>query len=206
MSNTVWQLRGSLSQNAQLPPLPLAAAPQPSTSPELLFIDSEAAIAKLAPLLRCSYRVIVSTTVAAARPFVRRNSVDVIVTDIELPDGAAMTLCREAKAFPKPPAVLVTTEHVHRVPEALEAQCDGILLKPFAPNLLFARIGRMLRARGRNTADLGSTDWGTHRFWENMRCPHCESHGATSFEFASHRRAWFACRQCKHVWLGKRQE
>ena len=201
-----WSSDMPLTQLAQLPPLPFAAGPQPSTSPELLFIDSEATMAKLAPLLRCSYRVVVSPTLAAARPFVRRNSADLIVMDVELPDGAAMNLCREAKAFPKPPAVLVTTEHVHRVPEALEAQCDGILLKPFAPNLLFARIGRMLRARGRNTTRLNSTEWRTHRFWEHMRCPHCESHGATSFEFASHRRAWFACLQCKRVWLGKRQE
>ena len=197
-----------LSQLAQLPPLPFAAGPQPSTSPELLLIDSEATIAKLAPLLRCSYRVVVSTTVAAARPFVRRrhDSVDVIITDIELPDGPAITLCREANALPKPPAVLVTTTQVHRVPEALEAQCDAVLLKPFAPNLLFARIGRMLRARQNNTTRLNSTAWGTNRLWANMRCPHCEVHGVTSFEFASHRREWFACGQCKKVWLGKRPE
>lgn len=58
--------------------------------------------------------------------FCETNSADVIVTDIELPDGAAINLCREAKALPKPPVVLVTTEQVHRVPEALEARCDGI--------------------------------------------------------------------------------
>jgi DNA-binding response OmpR family regulator len=191
---------------AQLPPSPLAIGPQPSTPSEVLLIDSEATIVKLVPLLRCSYRVVVSATVAAARPFVQRNSADVIVTDIELPDGTAMHLCREAKTLPKPPAVLVTTEQVHRVPEALEAHCDGILLKPFAPNLLFARIGRILRARARNTARLNSTEWATHRVWQDMRCPHCELHGVTSFEFASHRRAWFACRQCKKVWLGKRPE
>jgi DNA-binding response OmpR family regulator len=199
-----------LSQIAPLPPLPLAVGPRPSTSPELLLIDSEATIAKLAPLLRCSYRVVVSTTVAAARPFVRRrhNSVDVIITDIELPDGPAIGLCREANALPKPPAVLVTmtTTQVHRVPEALEAQCDAVLLKPFAPNLLFARIGRMLRARPKNTTRLNSTRWGTNRLWANIRCPNCEVHGVTSFEFASHRREWFACGQCKKVWLGKRQE
>jgi DNA-binding response OmpR family regulator len=31
-----------------------------------------------------------------------RNSSDGIVMDIELPDGAAMNLCREAEALPKP--------------------------------------------------------------------------------------------------------
>jgi len=190
----------------QLPPLPAGFTAQTSVSPQVLLIDAEMTTAKLAPLLRSSYRVAVSTTVAAARAFLGRNGVDLIVTDIELSDGASISLCHEAKALPKPPAVLVTTAHVDRVPEALDAQCDGVLLKPFAPNLLVARIGRMLRARGRSTTSLNSTDWATHRFWEHMRCPHCESHGATSFEFASYRRAWFACRQCKKVWLGKRQE
>ena len=128
------------------------------------------------------------------------------MTDIELSDGAAISLCHDAKALPKPPAVLVTTAHVERVPEALDAHCDGVLLKPFAPNLLFARIGRILRARGRDTTRLNSTEWSTHRLFHHMRCPHCELQGATSFEFASHRREWFACRHCKRVWLGKRQE
>ena len=103
--------------------------------------------------------------------------------------------------------MLVTTEQVDRVPEALEARGDGILLKPFAPNLLFARIGRMLRAREQNITGLNSREWDTNRLWKKeMRCPYCELYGVTSFEFASHRRAWFACLRWKRVWLGKRQE
>ena len=197
----------STQQNFRpLPPLPATLAAQTSASPEVLLLDSEMTTAKLAPLLRSNYRVMVSTTVAAARALLRRNGVDLIVTDLELSDGAAISLCHEAKALPTPPAVLVTTAHVDRVPEALDAQCDGILLKPFAPNLLFARIGRMLRARGRDATRRNSTEWATNRLWQDMRCPHCELQGVTSFEFASHRRAWFACRQCKKVWLGRRQE
>jgi DNA-binding response OmpR family regulator len=189
-----------------MPPLPAAFTAQTSAFRDVLLLDSEMTTAKLAPLLRSSYRVMVSTTVAQARAFLRRNGVDLIVTDVELSDGTAIGLCHEAKALPKPPAVLVTTAHVDKVPDALDAQCDGVLLKPFAPNLLFARIGRMLRARGRSVTGFDSREAGTNRLWEHMRCPHCESHGVTSFEFASHRRAWFACRQCKKVWLGKRQE
>jgi DNA-binding response OmpR family regulator len=190
----------------QLPPWPPPFTAHTSASPEVLLVDSEMITAKLVPLLRSSYRVAVSATVAEARAFLRRNGVDVIVTDIELSDGAAISLCQQAKALPKPPAVLVATAHVDRVPEALDAQCDGVLLKPFAPNLLFARIGRMLRARGRSLPGPNSREWGTNRLLADMRCPHCQVDGVTSFEFASHRRAWFACRQCKKVWLGKRQE
>lgn len=198
----------SSQQNVrQLPSLSApSTTPQTSTLPEVLLVDSEVTTTKLAGLLRSSYRVVVSTTVASARAFLARNCVDVIVTDIQLPDGAAIHLCREAKALPKPPSVLVTTAQVDRVPEVLEAQCEGVLLKPFAPNLLFARIGRMVRARQQNIPRGYSTAWSFNRAWPHMRCPHCESGGVTSFEFASHRRVWYACGRCKKVWLGKRPQ
>jgi transposase-like protein len=96
-----------------------------------------------------------------------------------------------------------------------------VLLKPFAPNLLFARIGRLVRARSEmlltrarqshlKTAHLSERSEallaGTNRVWPNTHCPYCSHHGVTSFEFCSHRRAWYACLQCKKVWIAKRQE
>src|SRR4029434_565798 len=107
-----------------------------------------------------------------------RDGVDVIVTDVDLPDG--MAVCREAKRLPKPPAVLVITEHVERVPDALEARCDGVLLKPFAPNLLVARIGRLIRARTQHSGRPNSMLSGTNRFWPKIGCPSCETQGVTS--------------------------
>ena len=46
----------------------------------------------------------------------------------------------------------------------------------------------------------------TNHVWPETRCPACERPGAVSFEFSSHRRAWYACLGCKAVWMGKRQE
>jgi DNA-binding response OmpR family regulator len=178
------------------PPLQVSRSP----SDDVLLLGSEATTANLAPILRGSYRVVVSSNVGNARAFLERDGVDVIVTDIDLPDGIA--LCREAKRFPKPSAVLVITEQVERVPDALEARCDGVLLKPFAPNLLVARIGRLIRARRAP----GHTRDGTNRLWPMTACPRCDTKGVTSFEFASHRRSWYACGKCKNVWLAKRQE
>jgi DNA-binding response OmpR family regulator len=177
-----------------------------SFSTDVLLVDSELTTAKIAPTLRSSYRVVVSSSVATARAFLGRNGVAVIVTDLDLLDGAAIDLCREAKALPKPPSVLVTTAQVERVPDALEARCDGVLLKPFAPNLLVARIGRLMRARTQHSGRPNSMLSGTNRFWPKTGCAYCETQGVTSFEFASHRRSWYACSKCKKVWLGKRQE
>lgn len=172
----------------------------PQTHPiaEILLMGSAAATTNLAPVLRCNYRVVESSSLANARAFLARLGVDVIVIDMDMPD--ALSICREAKALRHSPAVLVTTEHVERVPDALEAQCDGVLLKPFTPNLLVARIARLIRGRGQHAQS------GTNRLWPNTDCPYCDSHGVTSFEFASHRRSWYACSKCKKVWLGKRQE
>ena len=175
---------------------------QASASADVLLLGSEATTAKLAAILRGSYCVVVSSSLGNARALVERGGVDVIATDIDLPESAGIDLCREAKRLPKPPAVLVITEQVDRVPEALDARCDGVLLKPFAPNLLVARIGRLIRSR-RAPAHTGD---GTNRFWPMTACPQCDTQGVTSFEFASHRRAWYACGKCKKVWLGKRQE
>jgi hypothetical protein len=108
-----------------------------------------------------------------------------------------------------------------RVPGALAAGCDAVLLKPFPPNLLHARIGRLLRARGeilKNRAvqsqlkvhHLGERSelllGGTNRVWPNTHCPYCSHPGITSFEYCSHRRAWYACLECKKVWIAKRLE
>ena len=37
-------------------------------------------------------------------------------------------------------------------------------------------------------------------------CPYCSNQGVTSFEYASVRRAWYACVACKKVWIAKRQD
>jgi hypothetical protein len=47
---------------------------------------------------------------------------------------------------------------------------------------------------------------GTNRVWPNTQCPYCHRNGVTSFEFCSHRRAWYACLDCRKVWIAKRQE
>src|SRR5262249_26486259 len=123
-----------------------------------------------------------------------------------------------AKALaPRPPSVLVTTAVPERVPDALAAGCDGVLLKPFVPNLLYARIGRLLRQRARALRE--AADWprtnsvfaiehahpatsGTNVVRSDAQCPSCGRKGAVSFDAASRRRLWYACVPCRHVWLG----
>jgi DNA-binding response OmpR family regulator len=193
----------------------------PAQALDLLLVDGTSDAAAYTAALRGSFRVSTTASPDVAKQFLHRQPPALVVTELELPDGDGVDICREAKKLALPPPVLITTAVTERIPYALAAGCDAVLLKPFAPNLLFARIGRLLRARSemlrmrarqqnlktshladRSEALLG----GTNRVWPNTHCPYCNHGGVTSFEFCSHRRAWYACLECKKVWIAKRQE
>jgi DNA-binding response OmpR family regulator len=200
---------------------PVSPSPVSAQLTDLLLVDASTEAGGCAAVLRGSYRVATTPSLDVAKQFLRRQAPGLVITELDLPGGDGVEVCRESKRLTVPPPVLVTTVNADRVPDALSAGCDGVLLKPFAPNLLFARIGRLLRARGevlraraRNhglrTAHLADRSaalpGGTNRVWPNTHCPYCNHGGVTSFEFCSHRRAWYACLQCKKVWIGKRLE
>ena len=141
-----------------------------------------------------------------------------VVTELRLAHGDGVSICRQSKAWGgDPPSVLATTSEPERVPEALMAGCDGVLLKPFAPNLLFTRIGRLLRLRAKALTEramwqraravhlLDHSDQvasGTNVVCPDRDCPSCGHRGVVSFDAASHRRMWYACLPCRNVWLG----
>ena len=194
----------------------------PTTQPmELLLADSSPDAGGYAAVLRGTYRVATTTSTEAAKQLLHRHPLALVIADLTSTGMDAFEICRQAKALTQPPPVLVTTADVECVPDALAAGCDGVLLKPFAPNLLFARIGRLTRARSEmlrtraRQSHLKTTHLaersdallaGTNREWPNTHCPYCDHHGVTSFEFCSHRRSWYACLACKKVWIAKRQE
>jgi len=202
-------------------PNPLPSSILPATPPDLLLVDSSPDADSYATVLRGSYRVAITTSMDVAKQFLHRHPPTLVVTELNLQGGDGVEICREAKKLTQPASVLVTTSDAERVPDALAAGCDGVLLKPFPPNLLFARIGRLLRARSEmlrgqaRRQQLKATPLyersdalqaGTNKAWPNTHCPYCNHTGVTSFEFCSHRRSWYACLECKKVWIAKRLE
>jgi DNA-binding response OmpR family regulator len=190
--------------------------------PDVLIVDRDAVVSDYAGVLD-EYRLTTLATAGAALSHLGRTSPTLVATELDLGDGEATgeDVCRRAKGLAVPATVLVMTRHVERVPAALAAGCDGVLLKPFAPNLLHARVGRLLRARAIELrlrarqqvakaahlverTDLFAAR--TNQVWPSTHCPYCEHLGVTSFDYASHRRAWYACLACKKVWIAKRQE
>jgi DNA-binding response OmpR family regulator len=186
--------------------------------PELLFVDTDRALATYLPVLQQQHRVTVVESAGAALKTLERTAPALVITELDLGDGRGEEICRRAKQLTTPPSVLVTTSSVARVPVALVAGCDGVLLKPFAPNLLYARIGRLLRARSWEirmravqqaaksahlTERAAQLSVGTNQVWPSTHCPYCSHTGIVNFDHAMHRREWFACTACQKVWIAR---
>jgi DNA-binding response OmpR family regulator len=143
----------------------------------------------------------------------------IVVTRDPLADGSVIDICREVKRRTNSPAILLITPDAAGVPDALIAGCDAVLLEPFAPNLLHARIGRLVRLRAAaavlnaaprspRLARVGRRPErvGTNTVCAGLACPQCSQWAPTCFDFSGYRQAWYACLACRHVWLARRCE
>ena len=188
----------------------------------LLIVDANSAAAEYPSLFNPNeFRVNVTPHVPVALEYMKRTLPPLVVTELALEDGSGLTVCSAAKALAVPATVLVTTTDPTAVPDALLAGCDGVLLKPFPPNLLIARISRLLRERSHQlrlqaARTLGRASHlservdllkaGTNRTWPSTQCPYCAHAGVVSFDYASMRRAWYACLDCRKVWIARLRE
>jgi DNA-binding response OmpR family regulator len=204
--------------------MPLAVTPLTAPKPltDILIVDADPVTAGYVPLFEtANFRVSTTPRVMAAKEYIRRAAPALIVTELALQDGSGVDICSAAKTLSMPATVLVTTPDPAQVPDALLAGCDGVLLKPFAPNLLMTRISRLLRDRSNQLRLQAARSFGksahlseridllkagTNRKWPNTQCPYCAHGGVTSFDFASMRRAWYACLSCRKAWMARRQE
>jgi DNA-binding response OmpR family regulator len=148
-------------------------------------------------------------TTADVLTALERSRPRVVALDWDCPEIAAANVIEATRRFPNT-GVLVAMSTPEHAPTAIRSGCHAVLLKPFAPNLAAARIGRLCREMptspaGRRVAAALHT-CGTNRLWSDERCPSCNEAGVTSFEFSSYRRMWYACLACNHVWLGHRRE
>jgi CheY-like chemotaxis protein len=191
--------------------------PGPAAAPsyEILLVGEESSASSHARVLRASYRVATTINTDVAVQYITKSAPTLVVIEADAVGDGAKQICLTAKSASVPPTTLVTATHAEAAPEVLKAGCDAILLKPFAPNLLYSRIGRLLRDRADRLRARTRTSNGsngseplatTNRVWPATNCPACDRPGVVSFEFSSHRRAWYACLGCKAVWIQKRQE
>ena len=196
-------------------------AAEADARPTLLFVDPTSARAYV-PALRSRFKVIEAATECEALQAIASSTPAFVVTELSLPEGNGLGVCREAKARSQSSSiVLVTTAAVDRIPLALAAGCDGVLLKPFAPNLFYARVGRLAREKnhsllGNRVIDCARSADGVERSEELSTetdggctpsgCPACQCQSVVAFDHASYRREWYACLSCQSVWMAPRRE
>jgi len=112
----------------------------------LLVEDEEAILQEIAEYLR-RRRLDVSTSASfeAAQQALAEvgDNLDVVVTDVRLPDGDGLDLVQQIGSSTGPrPRVIVITGHLDQksVTAARDSGAEAVLLKPFALRALFERI------------------------------------------------------------------
>ncbi|WP_433053643.1 response regulator [Dactylosporangium sp. CS-033363] len=84
-------------------------------------------------------------SLADARVALAANDVDLVLLDVNLPDGNGLELAAELRDVPEHPTVIALTASVlpHERAAAIEAGCDAFLDKPYAA----ADLVQMLASR-----------------------------------------------------------
>ena len=121
----------------------------PAPAPKVLVLDDDAEIRELvcAHLRAERCETLAVATIAQARAALDGAPPDVVVLDLNLPDGDWVDLCREMRAKGFRGAVIVVTARDTTVDRilGLEFGADDYVVKPFEARELTARIRSALR-------------------------------------------------------------
>lgn len=115
----------------------------------ILVLEDDPDIRELitAQLSREPQRVDAVGTVADLHASLAAEPVDLLILDLNLPDGDGLDLCRELRASGHQGAIMMVTARdgpIDRV-LGLELGADDYLAKPFEPRELLARVRNLLR-------------------------------------------------------------
>lgn len=123
----------------------------------VLVVDDDAELRDLmSNLLRGErYLVDVAATLDQARRLLSRRRFDVVVLDLNLPDGDGVNLCRDLRADGYRGAIIMVSARDATVDRilGLEFGGDDYLVKPFEARELLARVRSVLRRVGRLSFD-----------------------------------------------------
>ncbi len=115
----------------------------------ILLIDDEESIRKLlgAVMRGAGYQVVTGASVAEGRDVLKRRRVDLLVTDINMPEESGFALIDHVKEhYPGLPIVVATViDNITEAQQVLESGVYGYLVKPFNKNLVLITVANALR-------------------------------------------------------------
>ncbi|OAN59269.1 MULTISPECIES: response regulator transcription factor [unclassified Sphingobium] len=127
----------------------------------VLVVDDDADIRELivGQLQQENYRLLSASSLAELRQTLREHPVDLIVLDLNLPDGDGLLLCRELRAEGAEVQIIMVTARGSAIDRVLglELGADDYLTKPFEPRELLVRIRNLLRRARSEPAPRGGT-------------------------------------------------
>ena len=98
-------------------------------------------------------------SLADAGELLSRRSFDLLILDINLPDGNGLDLLRALRRESEVPVILLTANDLETdIVAGLELGADDYIAKPFRPLELVSRVKNVLRRRGRSRSVLRAGD------------------------------------------------
>ncbi len=123
--------------------------------PRILFVEDERSISEpfSKALAREGFEPVTAFTAAEALALAERSEFDLVLLDLNLPDGDGRDVCRELRRRSDVPVVMLTARgtEMDRV-VGLELGADDYVVKPFSSAEVIARIRAVLRRTGRGSA------------------------------------------------------
>jgi two-component system chemotaxis response regulator CheY len=116
----------------------------------IMAVDDSASMRRMVAftLKGAGHEVIEAEDGAAALAAARGKKVDLVVTDVNMPNMDGITLVRELRALPAyrfTPILVLTTESTDAgKQEGRAAGATGWIVKPFSPDQLIATIRKLL--------------------------------------------------------------
>ena len=116
----------------------------------ILAVDDSASMRQMVnfTLKGAGYEVVQAIDGVEALEYARGHSVDLVLTDVNMPRMDGITLVKELRALPTyrytPMLVLTTESSQDKKIQGKQAGATGWIVKPFNPDQLLATIARVL--------------------------------------------------------------